>query len=263
YYSLGGERSDEVAVVIKDASGSVVRRFSSADPASLAPVSGLNRLVWDLRYPGPERIPGHLLFWHAPLAPPVGPLALPGRYRVELLARGEIRTAELEVLADPRLDVSPSEREEQFGFHARLVAALSELNHGVLRLRQLRADLGEFRRRAEGAAEGGDLARTAESLEGTLTDIELTLTEPRMETGGDAFHYPTRLDNKLAILIGVVANSDRSPTVPSRDLYRDLWARIEEQLVRLRAVHETDLSELNRRAMAAGVPAVDIGERPR
>ncbi len=263
YYALGQKREGEVAIVIKDASGAVVRRFSSADPGSPPPVSGLNRLVWDLRYPGPERIPGHILFWHAPLAPPVGPLALPGRYLVELIASGETRIAELQVLADPRLDVGKSEQDEQFAFHARLVDALSQLNRAVLRLRGLRDSLGEFHRRAEAVAEARDLALLSEELRETLNDIELSLTEPRMETGGDAFHYPTRLDNKLAILIGVVANSDRAPTAPSRDLFQDLSARVERELARLEEITGTNLPELNRRAREAGVPAVDIGEQAR
>jgi hypothetical protein len=185
-------------------------------------------------------------------------MALPGRYRVELTAGSESRSAELEVLADPRLDVGRAEQEEQFAFHVVLVDALSRLNRAVLALRELRDELSAFRRRAGSRAEASDLARRAEALEETLTDVELTLTEPRMETGGDAFHYPTRLDNKLAILIGVVANSDRAPTEPSKELYRDLWARVEAQLARLERIAREDVPELNRRAVEAGVPAVDF-----
>ena len=78
-----------------------MRSFSSAadspkDPygrsSTVATRAGLNRFTWDLHYPGPRFIPGHILFMHPPPAPPVGPLALPGSYSVRLEVDGKTLT---------------------------------------------------------------------------------------------------------------------------------------------------------------------------
>jgi len=84
----------EVTIEILDASGTVVRKFSSnktepleepLDPddkkpeKQIKPEDGLNRFVWDLRYDEANRVPGYFLWEYNEGAK--GPLALPGNYQ--------------------------------------------------------------------------------------------------------------------------------------------------------------------------------------
>ncbi|MGY8796755.1 MAG: glycosyl hydrolase, partial [Woeseiales bacterium] len=74
---------------------------SPNDPPDLALLSteqGLNRFVWDLRYPGMERF-DDLIMW-ADMRE--GPKAVPGTYRAELTVGSTVRDVEFEILADPR-----------------------------------------------------------------------------------------------------------------------------------------------------------------
>jgi hypothetical protein len=56
----------------------------------------MQRLVWDLRYPGP---------WspNAPEGGAGGPMVPPGKYTLKLMANGQTTTRTLEVKSDPRL----------------------------------------------------------------------------------------------------------------------------------------------------------------
>ncbi len=77
------DREDQPAILltITDDSGKVVRRITG-------PVTkGLHRVAWDLRYPAPD--PAQLKQSEGSLfgGPPVGPLVLPGRYKVALEKR--------------------------------------------------------------------------------------------------------------------------------------------------------------------------------
>jgi photosystem II stability/assembly factor-like uncharacterized protein len=123
-----GDRSDApVTLTIYDAEGQQVRRFSSTDkpaaipapnypdyftsPPNILPAgSGAHRFVWDLRYTPPAGEPR----WGEPAVlgrtprVPIGPLVLPGQYRVVLTVGGKEYSAPLTVQADPNAGSAPT-----------------------------------------------------------------------------------------------------------------------------------------------------------
>ena len=227
YYNLGSEPSGEVKISILDGGGNLVQSYSSSasarDPFSkttpVGTAAGLNRFVWDLRYPGPEAIPDHVLFMHPPPTPPVGALALPGSYTVRIDAEGVSLNAPLEVKQDPRVLTDAEELRSQFDFHQQLVDSLSTITRTVLEIRRLKDELAALQQRAT-KLDTERVATASKNLEEKLAAIEGNLIEPRMQTGGDAsgaggdaFHYPIKLDNKLSILIGW----SPTPTAPRRN----------------------------------------------
>jgi hypothetical protein len=116
YYLKGATPQAQVALRIRDASGTVVRELSGNDLRN-ATNAGINRVHWDLRY--------------APL-PPVagqggpggggggggfggggnnGPFVLPGEYRVTLLVGGkEIATKSARVIGDTAVQLTDADR---------------------------------------------------------------------------------------------------------------------------------------------------------
>lgn len=274
YYSLGADPQGDVEISIVDEDGDVVQSFSSADDSRDAysktgPVTkdlGLNRFVWDLRYPGPELIPDHPLFMHPPPAPPVGALALPGRYRVEMRVDGVSADAELDVQRDPRVSTSAEELAAQFELQTRMVESLSIITRNILEIRRVNEELTALEQRAS-TLDADRVVVVAKDLEDKLAAVEGALIEPRMVTGGDVsgiggdpFHYPLKLDNKLSLLIGVVANSDRAPTQQSYEVYDSLLERIRALYANLEELLDNELPALNRLANDNGVPAELVGE---
>jgi hypothetical protein len=88
----------------------------------IQPEAGMQRLAWDMRYPGP---------W-APNAPgggAGGPAVPPGKYTVKLTAAGQTTTRTLEVKSDPRLaadGVTDGDLAEQAKFQLGVRDALSD-----------------------------------------------------------------------------------------------------------------------------------------
>jgi photosystem II stability/assembly factor-like uncharacterized protein len=79
--------------------GQDARGFSRRGAASsqgILPEAGMQRLAWDMRYPGP---------WspNTPEGGPGGPMVPPGKYSLKLTANGQTTTRTLEVKSDPRL----------------------------------------------------------------------------------------------------------------------------------------------------------------
>ncbi len=90
--------------------------------AGIRPEAGMQRLVWDLRYPGP---------WspNAPNGGPGGPLVPPGKYTVKLTAGGQSITRTLELQSDPRIasdGVTDADITEQVRFQLQVRDALSD-----------------------------------------------------------------------------------------------------------------------------------------
>jgi photosystem II stability/assembly factor-like uncharacterized protein len=157
YYYLKSPPADPVAIEIRDAQGNLVRRFTSEKPApdnvlknvpdywfgpltQLSTNAGLNRFVWNLRYDSPpalqysyygntldyleytisaDAIPGH-----TPREQTVGPLAVPGDYKVVFIAGGQKFTQPLTIALDPRVHVSRSDLVQQFDLAQRISAGL-------------------------------------------------------------------------------------------------------------------------------------------
>ena len=163
-YYLAAAPSSDVTMEILDASGNVVRRFTSAAPAAVetappadveAPPSeegdgaprarggpthldktaGMHRFTWDLRYPGP---------WQNAAHPegPNGPLAVPGQYAVRLTAGSWSATQPLRLTEDPRVTqdgVTTADLREQFEHNLRVRDLVSDINRTVARLRAAQA----------------------------------------------------------------------------------------------------------------------------
>ena len=103
------------------------------------------------------------------------------------------------------------------------------------------------------------VARAGRAVEVALAAIESALVERRTKSGGDHFHYPVKLDNKLSLLMGVVATGDGRPTAQSRAVYRDLTGRIDKELAGLDRILSSDLPALNELAVEQGLPRIVSG----
>jgi hypothetical protein len=187
--------ADAVTLEILDASGGLVRRFSSADsvespipgrnipdywirpPQRLAASAGLHRFVWDFRYPSPAvqrfEYPIAAIYANTPREPR-GPWALPGRYTVRLTAHGRTQSQPLVLRMDPRVKTPAAGLARQFALASQLAAAI------------------------ERAAKAGRAASASTTTPGAGRS-------PAADSLG-------RVAGELAQLYGIVEGSDAAPT---------------------------------------------------
>lgn len=144
-YNLQSAPAGEVTLEIMDAAGKIVRTFSSegqAGPArgrrggmtTMPKKVGMNRFVWDLRFPGP---------WSpaAPQGEGAGPMVAPGTYKARLTVDGQSKTESLVVRADPRVlqdNVTNADLTALMTFSLKVRDALSEARQLAERIRLAR-----------------------------------------------------------------------------------------------------------------------------
>ncbi len=262
-YYLEHEPADPPSIRFLDAGRNEIRRFSSQaadpEPPAGAPTeqrapnaAGMNRFVWNMRYPDARGVPGDVTTERS-LA---GPKAPPGTYHVELSVEERTLEAPFEIRVDPGLAASQQDLEEQFTLLMRIRDKLSETHDAINQMRGVRQQVDEWVRRTEGQAVGAAVAEAARGVTDKLAAVEQELIEGRVTVQLDMIHYPTRLNAKLAALTSVVASAEARPTRQSYDVFADLAGRIDRQLERWRDLLEVDVSSFNDLVRTSDIPAV-------
>lgn len=230
------------------------------DTRLLESAQGLNRFVWDLRYPGMDRF-DNLIMWSDMRE---GPKAVPGTYRAELTVGGVTRDAEFDVLADPRSSSNAADYRAQFDFIMDTRDLLSRTHVEIRKVRQLRTQLEALTSRLEKEAESDSrvesLLEEVGVLIETIDPIEEALYQTQNESRQDPLNYPIRLNNKLTSLMNTVDVGDARPTDSAIAVREELSTAIRSELEQLDAVWEQNVPALNSEIQAMGIDLVSISE---
>lgn len=272
FYWLGDSRPlpAEVTLRITGPDGRIVQTFSSerdalpnppevfamtAQPTGdkrLTKKAGLNRFVWDLRCPVVDVVPDAILWGFSG-----GPAAVPGTYRATLTAGDVTASQDFRVLPDPRLTLTPKDYEEQFRLMQAMRRSLDRGYDGVRAARSIRDQVRELLARLrESGRDVRSLEGPGAALTARLAEIEDALMQRRNQADQDVENFPTKLDNQLAYVYGLVGETDARPTDGQIERARDLETEIDAVLKGLDAALGEDLPVFNAAAAAAGAAAV-------
>jgi photosystem II stability/assembly factor-like uncharacterized protein len=227
YYYLkdAPKAGTETRLEILDASGKVVRKYSSAtmelpdeplDPddkkpeKEIKPEAGLNRFVWDLRYEEAHRVPGYYLWEY--IGGAKGPVAVPGQYQVRLTVGDESQVAPLKVKLDPRVHVSQGDLEQQFTLLMGLHEELNRIYDAVNQIQDVRSQIAGLKRRLPENASTKGIASSADDLEKKLETVRDRMVNLTISANEDSLAYPPQFDTKLAYLSMDVSSADSAPT---------------------------------------------------
>ncbi|MEO8193429.1 MAG: hypothetical protein ABI681_06230 [Gemmatimonadales bacterium] len=180
--------SGPVSMEIVSPKGEVIRRMSSEAPlevaapnsagslteagaARLTKTAGMNRIIWDMLYPGP---------WDANprRSGRNGPMAAPGIYTVRIAANGTSHTQRLVLAPDPRVvrdGVPPEVMREQLAHNLRVRDLVTDVNRAV-------DDLDEARKRAEKTPAGSEARRRLAAIETMLLTPSIRYSRPALQS---------------------------------------------------------------------------------
>jgi hypothetical protein len=189
-------------------------------PSDLIPAhAGMNRLVWDLRYDDPVQIPGAFYQGEAPR----GPIVAPGQYQLRLKLGDKTRTAELTVIADPRVAGS-----------AAAIAAKTALALATYRdIDALHRAVNDIRARRKALK-----LKPAAGLEAKLTRIEEVLVQVNMNGSEANLAFPGMLNEQLASFAGSLEDADAPPTTQQQALFDSLHGKLQAQLALWRGLSQ-------------------------
>ena len=265
----GGGSESAVSIAFHDASGALLRAFrpkpagydklmdedKALDPGPWMPVrAGVNRFVWDLRYPGAVRLRGNKTGEEADR----GPLVLPGTYKVRLQVGERTLAESFEVINDPRSPASIGELREQLDCLLEIRDKISDVYKGVQRIRGTNGEIERWCTRLLGHGGHDHAVKVGEELREALAAVESALILPGEHTDTFGLHHRVRLNAALASVISIVDSADARPTAQARALAGEYMARIDDELNRLNALLGHDIGLFNDLVSEAGLPPIDM-----
>ena len=264
----------EVTLEILAASGRVVRRYSSKDapetvderahayptywfrparvPSSRA---GMQRWVWDLRYPRPEGFPLSYpisaIYRNTP-PQPEGPLAAPGEYTVRLTVDGRSFTQPLTLRMDPRVATPPAGIALAGSLTMRCYDGIARARAAQAAVRGLREQIASRREKA------GALAGALAALDQKAAAIE-GAGGGRFGPGGGGSGLG-RVAADLYSVMNIVDDADMAPTAQAAAATSTLQRSLADLLAKWEALKAQDLRALNEQLKVAGLPAIETAK---
>jgi photosystem II stability/assembly factor-like uncharacterized protein len=251
--------ADKVTIEFLDPQGKVIKTFTGAPqpaapdtppsappddnfrppPPQPAVKQGLNRFVWDTRYPDAKDFKG-LIMWAGGVR---GPAAPPGQYQVRLTAAGLTQTRPFAIRRNPKGSATEEDLSEQFTLASQIGGKVSAANAAVLRIRDLKDQIADRIQKASDPT----IKAAGDALTEKLTAVEGEIYQYRNRSGQDPLNFPIKLNNKLAALQSIVEAGDYRPTDQSYTVFKELSAQLDKQLAALDSLMKTktDLAAFN------------------
>jgi photosystem II stability/assembly factor-like uncharacterized protein len=239
------ETVDSVTLTILDRRGQEVRTLTGPG------TQGLQRVNWNLRYPGPVSFPG-IIMWAA--NPNTGPLAPWGDYTVRLTAGGDQDEEQFTIRKDPRLtEIRQRDIDEQFQLAKRVVDRTSDANRAVIRIRGCKTQIDARIQQANDP----EVTGTGTSLKESLTRIEEAIYQVRLQSNQDPLNFPIKLNNKIAALLGVVESAEDRPTDQSYQVFDFLSGQLQTELDGLDGIVAREVPAFNELLGEKGLQPID------
>jgi hypothetical protein len=265
-YYLKEPPAGPVSIEILDAEGQMVNTLQGSRDA------GINRISWNMRYPGPEQAkirtkpPGNPTVvqekrfreqWENEGWIPVlswgtqggfsGVRVPPGTYTVNLRVGGETFTQELEVLKDPRSDGTMADIQEMVAMQLQVrddITTISGLINEIEWMKKQINDLKESLDRVEGSA---NIRSEADALYEQLQAVEDKILQPyAVEGDSKSFRFPNMLYSKMSVLGGDLAESvDFAPNQQQMEVYDLLRTQMLDSRRELRALVLGEVAAFN------------------
>jgi len=287
-YFLQSPPAGEITLSIYDEKKNLVREFSSesapidrtpanapeywfAPPAALTTDAGLNRFIWNLRYPAPKTLhygyfDGHLdyieytLADHAipgetPREQPDGPYVVPGTYSLVLKVDGKSYSQPLTVTLDPRAHVSQQDLVEQLAAEQNISAQMAASFTGYDQVTTLRAAVADRTKAVAGNPGSQAIADGLKSLDEHAAKLETG-------TPQDLGFGP--LNRELARLASMVESGDARPAELLQANVNQFCQTLAKRATEWRDLNKNEIPNLSVQLQAAGLSGLPVkSEIPR
>ena len=261
-YWLGSGPHGPVTLEIRDASGAVVQRFSSADapenlPAdryfqagwvkpepTLSAAPGEHRWVWNMRRPRPKAVSYNYTIaavWglDTPLDPR-GQMVEPGRYTAVLTVDGKSQSVPVDIVADPRVINADYGAARQF----------SESLYAPMEI--------AWRGYAEQKAVSDQLAKRMPDIKDPALLADVKTFSAKLEPPADPHAGFENESGTFATLETAAEGSDAAPTAALRQTAVSAIEQVNADWAAWQQVKSANLQALNTRLTAAGLQPITV-----
>lgn len=260
HYNLKEKNDQEIKLQFLESDGDIINTYSNKEDSEGRTVressrfyeeegqtrgdvldsgAGLNRFVWNMRYPGATDLDGRQILWAGSTR---GPDAVPGTYEARLIVEDEVVMQQpFTIKKDPRIEATQADFQAQFDLHHQIIAKLDTTHKTINHIRDVREQVNEI---MSDNPDDDNVQKMGKTILDKLSEIENALVQTKAESSQDVLNYPIKLNNKLASLASTVATGDNRPTEQQYAVYKDLASKVDEQLKLLEPIISGDFPEM-------------------
>ncbi|MBC7903595.1 MAG: glycosyl hydrolase [Gemmatimonadaceae bacterium] len=256
YYLKNVTDSTKATITVFDSNNKEIRKFSTSakeNDAKIEIAKGLNQFVWNLQYPGVERMEGMIL-WNGN---PGSVFASPGKYFVQVQSGNDSVLVPFTVKADPNYKISQADYDAQFGFLIRARDKFIEIQKAIKDIRTVRSQISDYNSRL-GAAMPKEIKKYSDSLSKQLTSVEEALYQTKAKSGQDVLNYPIRLNDKLGGVFDAANSGIMAPSKQVIGVYNELAAQADAELLKLKKIMTDELPKLNKMIREKELPVIGV-----
>jgi photosystem II stability/assembly factor-like uncharacterized protein len=267
YYQVP-DLPDTAAIIleIRDERGQLVRRFSSqkdstfrrydggppAEPV-LSKNRGLNRMVWDLRYPTMSGVPGVYIEGSYR-----GHKVIPGNYTLTLRTAAGVASATCEVRPHPVSAPDLSTYQEYHEQMQIMEGVLDSMHRMVNRMYDLREQLERLTKQLPADRKYEAIRRNAGTLTWQMREWDEAMVQRKSKAYDDVENFPNKLTANYLFLINQAESSIPRINDPVRERYLELsreWSVLRNRAMQ---VISKAIPALNQELWDAGIGALKI-----
>ena len=203
--------------------------LSSDNLVSLSPMSGGNRLIWDMRYPGFKSFEGMVLY----SSPNVGPKVAPGKYNIKMTYNDQILQKEFEIVKDPRVKISQADYQDQLEFLINVRDEVSRANQKIIDIRNIKNNMTFIRDKSSNNLELQELINKYLT---DISEIENNIHMTKNQSRQDPLNYGIRINNRIAFLLADSQRGDYPPTDQSKEFFIQIKKELDTEILKLDAL---------------------------
>ncbi len=266
YYQLPEVKDKDVVFMeINDAQGNLVRSFSSKvdstfhhhdggppiDPV-LAKAKGLNRFVWNLRYPTMVGVPDVFVEYNFN-----GHKASPGKYSISLRLNNEKTVStEVDILLNPLYSIDAKTYQEYHAMMFSLEMELSKMNKLVIEMYERQQQLNSLLSTLPMDAKYTTMKKDGQAIAERMKQWDEEMMQRKSKAYDDMENFPNKFTSNYMFMINQ-AESD-IPSVTKSVLARqkelnEKWYALQS---RARQILDSEIPTLNKRLFDSGVGAL-------
>ncbi len=246
--------SSTASVAVFDKNKKLISRTTTESKDNAIKLAkGNNQFIWDLQYPGSDKIDELILWTGAP-----GTItAIPGNYTAFVRVDKDSVEVPFTLLADPNYKCSQDDYEAQMKFLLQVQGKFNEVIKGIKDIRQAKSQMSDFVSK-QGKACPAEVKQMADSLSKALTAIEEKLHQTKAKSGQDVLNFPIRLDDKIGGVFDMASSGNMAPAKQSVAVYNELAAQADVELAKIKVIVTEGLKAFNKLVREKELPVVVI-----
>jgi photosystem II stability/assembly factor-like uncharacterized protein len=264
YYNLPTLGKDQqIELTILDSNGNEVRRISSQKDKSykrydggpppeptLSKSKGLNRFVWDMRYP---------IMTGAPTAYIEGSFrghrAIPGSYQLQLKVGDQVLKSEFELLKNPLYDVKDADYAAYHEFMQAGESSMNEMHSTVNAMLKTQQQLSTLLKQLTDEKHA-DLKKEAQQLVDKMKAWDAEMIQRKSKAYDDVENFPNKFTAEYIFVLNNGHSEIPRVNEGTKSRMKELNGQWESYKSQAEAMMNEELPALNKKLWAAGIGAV-------